>query len=71
MQWLLYLTRFDFVLYYHLGNSIDKPNTLSQRLDYGNGLYDNEDIVLFKLEYLAVKGTSIQRKEYSFLIDIY
>jgi len=45
-RWSLYLTRFDFKLAHHPGHSMDKLDTLLQRLDHDKGASDNEDIVL-------------------------
>ena len=33
-----------------------KLDTLSQRLDYGNGASDNEDVVLLQLELFAIQA---------------
>jgi len=51
--WFLYLTRFNFILYYYTDKSIDKLDILSHRLDHGNESYDNKDVVLPKLKFLA------------------
>jgi len=45
-RWSLYLAHFDFKLAHHPGCSMEKPDTLSQRLDYGKETSDNEDVVL-------------------------
>jgi len=71
---LLYLARFDFVLYYYLGKFISKLDIQSQRLDYNNSLYNNKNVVLLKLEYLAVCGLErlvLKGEEYNLLMDIY
>jgi len=52
--WSLYLAHFDFKLIHCPGRSIEKPNTLSQRLDHGNGASDNEDVILLQPELLAI-----------------
>lgn len=68
--WLLYLVRFDFVLYYCLSKSIDKPDTLSQRLDHGNSLHHDKNMILLKPEYLvvyALEELTFEREVYSFL----
>lgn len=66
VQWSLYLARFNFVLHYYSGKFVGKLNTLSHWLDYRNGLYDNENVVLLKLEFLAVwmmKKIVLENKE--------
>jgi len=71
---LLYLVRFDFVQYYYLGKLIEKLDILSQRSDYGNGSCNNENMILFKLEYLmicALKELIFEREECDLLTDIY
>jgi len=45
-RWSLYLAHFDFKLAHRPGCSMEKPDTLSQRLDYGKETSDNEDVVL-------------------------
>jgi len=34
---------------------MDKPDALSRRADHGNGASDNENVVLLRLEFLAVR----------------
>jgi len=71
---LLYLERFNFVLYYYSGKSIDKPDILFQRPHYDNGSHENENVVLIKLEYLVVyviEELVFKREKYSFLVNIY
>ena len=71
---MLYLIRFDFVLHHYLDKSIEKPDTLSQKLDYGNSLCNNENIVLIKLEFLIIytmEDLTFEEEEYSLLIDIH
>ena len=55
-RWSLYLARFDFKLVHRLGYCIGKPDALSRRLDHGNGASDNEDVVLLRPEFLAVRA---------------
>jgi len=65
---------FDFILYHCLNKSIDKLDTLSQRLDHRDISHDNEDMILLKLEYLTVyiiKELVIEEEEYSFLLKIH
>jgi len=45
-HWPLYLARFDFKLIHCPRHSMGKPDALSQRLDHGNGAFNNEDVVL-------------------------
>ena len=45
-RWLLHLARFDFLLYYHPGCTMGKPDALSRRADHGNRASNNENIVL-------------------------
>lgn len=53
---------------------MEKLDTLFPRLDHDNGLCDNKNVVLLKLEYLVVciiKKLVIKRKKHSLLINIY
>jgi len=52
--WSLYLAHFDFKLAHHPGHSMGKLDTLLRRLDHGKGTSDNKDVVLLRLELLAV-----------------
>jgi len=54
--WSLYLARFDFKLTHRPGRSMGKPDTLSRRPDHGKGTSDNEDVVLLRLELLAIRA---------------
>jgi len=45
-HWSLYLARFDFLLYYHSGCTMGKPDAFLRRADHGNRTSDNENIVL-------------------------
>ena len=59
----MYLTRFNFVLYYYPGKFIDKLDILFQRPNHGNGSHDNENMILIKPDYLTVcvmKGLAIK-----------
>jgi len=56
VRWSLHLARFDFLLHYRPGRTMGKPDTLSRRADHGNGASDNENIVLLRLEFLAVSS---------------
>jgi len=53
-RWSLYLAQFDFKLIHCSRRSMEKPDMLSQRLDHGNRASDNEDVVLLRLELLAI-----------------
>ena len=55
-RWSLYLAHFNFKLIYRPGCSIGKPDTLSQRPDYGNGASDNKDVILLQPELLAIQA---------------
>lgn len=72
-HWSLYLARFDFVLHYHPGKSIGKPNAHSQQSDYRDGSCDNENVVLLRPKLLAVcalKRMDFESKEKSLLANI-
>jgi len=50
-----------------------KPDALSQRLDHGNGASDNEDVILLRLELLAIralKGVQLEGPEKDILREI-
>ena len=52
---------------------MNKPDTLYRRLDYGNGLHDNENIVLLKPKYSVVytlEELAFKGKKYSLLMNI-
>jgi len=55
-RWSLYLARFDFKLIHRPGCSMGKPDALSRRPDHGKGTSDNEDMVLLRLELIAVRA---------------
>ena len=55
-HWFLYLACFDFKLIHHLGRSMGKPDALSWRPDHGNGASNNEDVILLRLELLAIRA---------------
>jgi len=55
-RWSLYLARFDFKLTHCPGHSMGKPDALSRRPDHGKGTSDNEDVVLLRLELLAIRA---------------
>jgi len=55
-RWSLYLAYFDFKLVHHPGRSMGKPDALSRRPDHGNRASNNEDMVLLRLELIAVQA---------------
>ena len=65
-RWSLYLA-------YCPEYSIRKPDTLLQRPDHGKGASDNEDVVLLRLELLAVRaleGVQLEGPERDILKEI-
>jgi len=72
-RWSLYLARFNFLLHHRPGRTMGKLDTLSRRADHGNGASDNENIVLLRLEFLAVRaleGVELVGVEQKILSDI-
>lgn len=70
--WLLYLARFNFILYYCSAKSMSELNIMLYWLDDRDGSYNNENVVLIKLEFLAVwvmEDLTFEGKESSILID--
>jgi len=62
------------VLHYRLSKSIRKQDVLSCWPDYGYRSHNNENVVLLKLEFLAVQvieGIVFEGKEQAFLTDIW
>jgi len=50
-----------------------KPDALSRRADHGNGASDNKNVVLLRLEFLAVhalEGVKLTGMEQKILSDI-
>jgi len=73
-RWSLHLARFDFLLHHHPGRTMGKPDALLRRADHGNGASDNENIVLLRPEFLAVRaleGVELTGVEQKILSDIY
>jgi len=73
-HWSLHLARFDFLLYHYPGRTIGKPDALSRRADHGNEASDNENIVLLRPEFLAVRaleGVELAGIEQKILSDIH
>ena len=73
-RWSLYLAHFNFKLIHCPGRSIGKPDALSQRPDHGNRASDNEDVVLLRLELLAIRaleGVQLEGPEKDILREIH
>ena len=57
-RWILYLSRFNFMLKYVPGSKMGKTNSPNRRLDWKVGVEkNNENKILVKLEWLEVKKT--------------
>jgi len=72
-HWSLHLARFDFLLHHHSECTMGKPDALSRRANHGNGASDNENVVLLRLEFLAVcalEGVELTGVEQKILSDI-
>jgi len=73
-HWSLYLACFDFKLIYCPGRSMEKPDVLSWRPDYGNRVSDNKDMVLLRLELFAIRaleGVQLKGPERDILREIH
>jgi len=71
--WSLYLARFDFKLVYCPGCSMGKLDALSQRPDHSKGASNNENVVLLRLELIAVRaleGLHLEGPEQDMLREI-
>jgi len=71
--WSLYLARFDFKLIYRPRQSMGKLDALSRRPDHSKGTSDNEDVVLLRLELLAIRaleGVQLEGQEKDILREI-
>jgi len=55
-HWSLHLARFDFLLHHRPRHTIGKPDALLRRADHRNRASDNENIVLLRPEFLAVRA---------------
>jgi len=56
-RWVLFMTRFDFVLYHKLGKTMQVEDPLSRRADYEIGTdLDNMNQVLLKPEFFAINA---------------
>jgi len=72
-RWSLHLARFNFLLYHCPRCAMGKPDALSRRADYRNRASNNENIVLLRLEFLAVhalEGVELTGVEQKILSDI-
>jgi len=72
-RWSLHLARFDFLLHHRPRRTMGKPDALLRRANHGNGASDNENIVLLRLEFLAVRaleGVELTGVEQKILSDI-
>jgi len=59
-RWILYLSRFSFMLKYILRSKIEKADSLSRRPDWEIRVEkDNENEMLVKLEWLEVRRTEV------------
>ena len=57
-RWVLYLSRFDFMLKHILGSKMEKADSLSRRPDWKVGVKrNNEDEMLVKSKWLEVRKT--------------
>jgi len=73
-RWSLHLARFNFLLHHHPGRTMGKLDALSRRADHGNGASNNEDVVLLRPEFLAVRameGVELTGIEQKILSDIH
>ena len=69
----MHLARFDFLLHHRPRRTMGKPDVLSRRADHGNRASDNENIVLLRPEFLAVRaleGVELTGIEQKILSDI-
>ncbi|KAJ8507306.1 hypothetical protein ONZ45_g10310 [Pleurotus djamor] len=58
-RWSLYLSRFNFTLLHRPGRSMGKPDALSRRADHDDGKNDNQNLVLLKPAYFAIRATGV------------
>jgi len=71
--WSLHLARFDFLLHHCPRRTMGKLDALSRRANHGNGVSDNENIVLLQPEFLAVcalEGVELTGVKQKILSDI-
>jgi len=55
-RWSLHLARFDFLLHHYPRRTMGKLDALSRRADHRNGASNNENVVLLRPEFLAVRA---------------
>jgi len=73
-RWSLHLARFDFLLHHRPRHTMGKPDALSRRADHRNRASNNENIVLLRPEFLAVRaleGVELTGVEQKILSDIH
>ena len=59
-KWILYLSRFNFMLKHILGSKMGKADSLSRRPDWEVGVKkDNKNEMLVKPEWLKVRRTKV------------
>jgi len=72
-HWSLHLARFNFLLHHHSRCTMGKPDALLRRADHRNGASNNKNVVLLRLEFLAVcvlEGVELTGIEQKILLDI-
>jgi len=72
-RWSLHLARFDFLLHHCPRRIMGKPDALLRRADHRNRASNNENVVLLRLEFLAVcalEGVELTGVEQKILSDI-
>ena len=73
-HWSLHLARFNFLLHHCSGHTIGKPDALSRRANHGNRASDNDNVVLLRPEFLAVRaleGVELTGMEQKILSNIH
>jgi len=73
-RWSLHLARFDFLLHHRPRHTMGKPDALSRRADHRNRASNNENVVLLRPEFLAVRaleGVELTGVEQKILSDIH
>jgi len=59
-KWALFMTHFDFVLYYKLGKMMQAEDPLSRQADYEMGIdLNNTNQVLLKPEFFAINALEV------------
>ena len=72
-RWSLYLSRFDFALHHRPGSTMGKSDALSRRPDHGDGSGDNQNLVLLRPEFFAVRameGVAFEGEEQEVMREI-